>query len=88
MREHLDEGKWWEVGRGYGDGMYEGLQHGVCQENVAEIGHPFLAAERHMLGDDEGEAVGVELATGEGKAEEQVEGVGAVFHDPLYNLPG
>ena len=66
-REHLDEGKWRDIGRGYSNGMYERLKSCICREKVAETGHSFLAAEKDMLGDDEGEAAMVELAAGKGK---------------------
>ena len=67
VREHSDEGKWGEICRGYGDRMYERLKSGICEENVAEKEHSFLAAETQVLG-NEG-AVKAETATGEGKAE-------------------
>ena len=67
MREHFYKGEWRNMSRGYLDGMYERLISSIFQEKVAEAGHSFLAAEKDMLGDDEGETVGVELATSEGK---------------------
>ena len=67
VREHSDEGKRGEICRGYSDGMYERLKSGVCEENVAEKEHSFLAAETQVLGDKG--AVKAETATGEGKAE-------------------
>ena len=67
-REHVDEREWAEVGRGYDDRMYEWLNLGVFQEKVREIRRFIPAVEEDMLSKDEGEAAGVELAAGEGKA--------------------
>ena len=88
MREHFYNGEWRYIIRGYLDGMYERLISSIFQEKVAEAGHSFLAAEKDMFGDDEGEAVGVELATSEAKVAQQFEVVGSVLDDPLDNLPG
>ena len=84
MREHLREREWREIGRGYGDGIYEGLELGVCCENVAKIIHSISAVEIEMMrSDHEEEATRAELATGEGKASQQVKAVETMFDDPF-----
>ena len=67
-REHVDEGEWAEVGRGYDDRMYEWLKLRVFQEKVNEIKRFIPAVEENILSKDEGEAARAELAAGEGKA--------------------
>ena len=67
VREHVDERKWPELGRGYSDGSYERSKLGSLEKKIAKIRDSIAAVKEDMMSENNGGAAWAKLAAGEGK---------------------